>query len=190
VTAPDETPVLLLTGAPGVGKTTTARILASRSDRAVHLESDLFFRFIQSGYIDPWKPESHEQNTVVMRIVADAAAAYAEAGYFTIVDGIIIPGWFLEPLRDALREAGHPVAYAVLRAPLPICALRAGSRGSQPLGDPQVVERLWHTFADLGPLEPNAIEIGTDGPEKAADLIDRRLRDGSLSENGSQDPVS
>jgi tRNA uridine 5-carbamoylmethylation protein Kti12 len=181
VTAPDETPVLILTGAPGVGKTTTARILAARSDRAVHLESDLFFHFIQSGYIDPWKPESHEQNRIVMRIVADAASTYAAAGYFTIVDGIIIPGWFLEPLRDSLREAGHLVAYAVLRAPLPVCASRTRSRGSQSLADPEVVERLWHDFAHLGPLESNAIDIGTNSPKDAADLLARRLREGLLA---------
>ena len=181
MTEPHETSVLILSGAPGVGKTTTARILAARSDRAVHLESDLFFHFIQSGYIDPWKAESHEQNRIVMRIVADAAAAYAAAGFFTIIDGIIIPGWFLEPLRDSLREAGHQVAYAVLRAPLPVCASRAQSRESQPLGDRDVVERLWHDFADLGPLESNAIDAGTSSPEEAADLLTRRLRDGSLA---------
>lgn len=110
MTAPDETPILILTRAPGFGKTTTARILAAASDRAVHLESDLFFHFIESGYVDPWKRESHEQNTFVMRIVADAAAAYAAAGYFTIVDGIILPGWFLVPMRNSLRETGHRVA--------------------------------------------------------------------------------
>ena len=66
-------PVLILTGAPGAGKTAVARLLASRSERAAHVESDSFFHFIQSGYIEPWKPESHEQNTVVMRIVAEAA---------------------------------------------------------------------------------------------------------------------
>ena len=180
MTAPDETPVLILTGAPGVGKTTTARILAARSERAVHLESDLFFHFIRSGYIDPWKPESHEQNRIVMRILADSAAAYAAAGYFTIVDGIIIPGWFLEPLRDSLRAAGHMVAFAVLRAPLPVCTSRAASCEAQRHAEPAVVERLWHDFADLGPLEANVIDIGTDSPEKAADLLAQLLREGSL----------
>jgi adenylate kinase family enzyme len=83
---------LILTGAPGSGKTTVAGLLAAKSKRSVHLESDRFFHFIQAGYIEPWEPESHEQNTAVMRIVAQAAASYADAGYFTIIDGIIIPG--------------------------------------------------------------------------------------------------
>jgi hypothetical protein len=54
----------------------------------------MFFHFIRSGYVEPWKPESHEQNRIVMGIVANAAATYAAAGYFTIVDGIIIPPGF------------------------------------------------------------------------------------------------
>jgi tRNA uridine 5-carbamoylmethylation protein Kti12 len=176
VSASGKAPVLLLTGAPGVGKTTTARILADRFDRAVHLEVDHFFHFIRSGYIEPWRPESREQNELVMGIVADAAAAYAGAGYLTIVDGIIIPGFFLEPLRGALRDAGHPVTYAVLRAPLAACLARTGSRSSQPLADTQVVERLWQDFTDLGALEPCAIDIGTRTPDEAADLLAQRLK--------------
>jgi hypothetical protein len=157
-----------------------ARTLAERSERAVHLESDRFFHFIRSGYVEPWKPESHEQNEVVMRIVGAAASGYASAGYFTIVDGIVLPRFFLEPLRDALKQAGHRIAYAVLRAPLEVCASRAGARDSQPLADRGVVERLWHEFADLGPLEAHAVDLGAAEPGEAAALLGARLRDGSL----------
>ena len=173
-------PVLILTGPPGAGKTTAARVLAERSERAVHVESDRFFDFIRSGFVDPWKRESAEQNAVVMRIVAGAAAGYASAGYFTIVDGIVLPRFFFEPLRDALRDGGHAVAYAVLRAPLDVCVARAVARDSQPLADPEVVERLWQDFADLGPLAPHAVDVGTEDPPAAADLLAGRLRDGSL----------
>ncbi len=174
------TPVLILTGPPGVGKTTVAAILASRSPRAVHLESDVFFRFVHSGYVEPWKPESHEQNGVVMGIVAEAAAGYAAAGYETIVDGILIPGWFLEPLADALREAGHTVACAVLRAPASTCMERVRGRGGVPLQSGPV-EQLCQSFADLGEYERNAIELDGEGPEEAADLVSRRLADGQLA---------
>ncbi len=35
----------------------------------MHLESDSFFHFIRAGYVEPWRRESHEQNTTVMHIV-------------------------------------------------------------------------------------------------------------------------
>jgi predicted kinase len=174
-------PVLILTGAPGAGKTTTARILAATADRAVHLEADAFFRFIQTGFVKPWKPESHEQNTVVMRIVGGAAAAYANAGYFTIIDGIVTPRWFFEPLRDFLRDAGQPVAYAVLRPPLAICRSRAGMGEPGRLADATVVEQLWEEFVDLGSLERHVIDTETESAAEVAATLAQRLRDGQLT---------
>jgi len=173
--------ILIVTGPPGAGKTSAAGILAARSTRGVHLESDAFFRFISSGYVQPWKQEAHEQNQAVMGIVAQAAAGYASAGYFTIIDGIVIPGWFLEPLRDALHAARCQVALAVLRAPLSTCRTRAQARGREPLGDPDAIEQLWRSFADLGQLEDHAVDVADLDPEEVADLVERRLHGGFLT---------
>jgi len=172
--------VLVLTGPPGVGKTTTASILVARHDRAVHLEADTFFRFIQSGYVEPWKTESHEQNRIVMEIVAGAAAGYAAAGYFTVVDGIVIPGWFAEPLRDALHAAGLPVAYAVLRAPPTVCAKRAEEREGVRLAESEAAA-IWRQFTDLGELEENVIEVGEEPAEEVAEIVGERLASGRLT---------
>src|SRR5437016_1179764 len=145
-------PILILTGPPGSGKTTVAQELARRFDRAVQLEADRFFHFIQSGYIEPWEPESHEQNTTVMRIVARAAAEYADAGYVTIVDGIVLPRWFLTPMNDWLRSAGHPMAYVVLRATVTTCLARAAARPDhRPTLEPRI-EQLHEDFVELGGL--------------------------------------
>ncbi len=113
----------------------------------------------------------------------------AAGGYLTIVDGIIIPGWFFEPLRDRLRIAGHPVACAVLRAPLPLCLSRAGCRVTQPLADTQVVERLWQDFADLGPLERNVVDTGTRSPDETSGLLAERLGNGSLELSAHPPPT-
>jgi tRNA uridine 5-carbamoylmethylation protein Kti12 len=175
----DDPRVLILTGSPGVGKTTAAAILAQRASRAVQLEADAFFRFVRSGYVVPWKPESHDQNQLVMGIVAEAAAAYAGAGYFTIVDGIVIPRWFLDPLRERLCGAGLEVAYAVARAPLPICEARLRERDGSLA--PDVIAHLWAEFEDLGDLEANAIDVAGLGPDEAADAISLALADGRLT---------
>jgi hypothetical protein len=116
-----------------------------------------------------------------MGIVAEAAVGYARAGYFTIVDGIISPEWFLGPVSDAFRAAGFQVAYAVLRPSLQASIDRAGGRPSNNLADPGVIEQLWHSFADLGPLEPHAIDNSTQTPEETAAQLADRLRLGTLT---------
>jgi tRNA uridine 5-carbamoylmethylation protein Kti12 len=174
-------PVLIVSGGPGAGKTTVARILADRAERSVHLDADRFFHLIRSGYVEPWKPEAHEQNRVVMQAVADATATFSRAGYLTIVDGIVIPGWFFEPLRDELRSRGSDVAYVVLRPPLDVAIRRSRERSDEPMGDPDVVRRLWKSFADLGPLERHVIADGGEEPDAIATLVADRLAAGQLS---------
>ena len=43
-----------------------------------------------------------------------------------------------------------------------------------------MIRQLWESFADLGELEPNAVELEDEGPEAAADIVAARLEAGEL----------
>ena len=72
--------ILILTGSPGAGKTTTAGSLVAASvTPAVHLHSDDFWHYIRKGAIPPYHAESRKQNEVVMGVIATATEGYAQA---------------------------------------------------------------------------------------------------------------
>jgi tRNA uridine 5-carbamoylmethylation protein Kti12 len=172
--------IVIVTGPPGSGKTTVSALLAAGFDRAVHLESDELFHAIRSGYVKPWKPESHEQNDTVMRVVRDAAITFGEAGYLTVVDGILLPGWYFEWLTEELLRQGLEVSAAILQAPLDVCVVRAGRRAVEDL-DPAAIEKIWHGFAVLGPLERHVVDMHHRTPEAAARVVAERLERGALT---------
>ena len=62
--------IIVITGAPGTGKTTTASAVAKESDleKSVHMHTDDFYHYLSKGAIPPHLPESNEQNLIEMCI--------------------------------------------------------------------------------------------------------------------------
>ena len=94
--------LLVVTGPPGAGKSTVARILADAFDPSVLVQGDAFFAFLARGAIEPWLPESGPQNEVVVRAAAAATGRFVAGGYATVYDGVLGP-WFIGRIRCRRR---------------------------------------------------------------------------------------
>ncbi|WP_308820133.1 AAA family ATPase [Pseudonocardia alni] len=164
--------VVILTGPPGAGKSTTARVLAATYPASVHLHADDFWHYIVSGATLPYLPESDEQNQVVMGVIRRAAFGYAAGGFTTVIDGIIGP-WMLRHF-DYLDEAVASVRlhYAVLRPAREETVRRAvGRMAPDALVDEEVVTVLWEQFSDLGRLEGHVIDTTDQEPAETVRVL-------------------
>jgi adenylate kinase family enzyme len=172
------TPLVLVAGPPGAGKSTVGRLLAQTWDRAVHVHTDDLYAWIASGYIEPWLAESHEQNVTIARTGARAADALADGGYTVVVDGVLSP-WALDPYLELERE----IAYVVLRPTLEVAQRRAADRGEHRLKDLSVVGQMHSVFSEalLGDLERHVVDSTIQTPEETATEIRARLDRGDLT---------
>lgn len=166
--------VIILSGHPGSGKTTLAETLAHLPGTPkVHLHSDDFWGYIKTGKIDPWLPQSHDQNTMIMQIAAGVAGAYASHGYVVLLDGVIRP-WAL----PAFSALGLPLHYLVLRTSVEEAVTRCQARGGDSLTDPQVVAALHAEFADLGAHEQFVLAVNGLDRAGAMDAVISALESG------------
>lgn len=133
--------ITIISGTPGAGKTSLAHFLSLDERNAVHIESDVFFRFL-AHRVDPSLPEAHEQNSTVVRAYVSAALEYSDGGYLVYLDGVIGP-WML-PLIVSMAPN---IEYVLLHAPLDVALARTKGRASQASAKPDVVRRMHELFS-------------------------------------------
>lgn len=132
--------ITIIGGCPGTGKTTLSKLLAGRSEKGLHLETDLFFNFI-ANKLDPSAPDAHTQNETVLKAWCAAARAYSDGEYDVFVDGVIGPWWF-----DQLNTDLGEYRYVMLKSDLQTCLERVASRDGQASATAEVVQRIHQQF--------------------------------------------
>ena len=172
--------IIVITGSPGTGKTTTASAVAKESDleKSVHMHTDDFYHYLSKGAVPPHLPESNGQNLIVIEAFLEAAKRYVRGGYDVIVDGII-GIWFLEPWLKIAQE-GYEVHYIILRASKDQTMRRAIGRSKlDSLINIELVETMWEQFSGLGVYESNVIDTTTFTIKDTVSAIKERVACGT-----------
>jgi len=91
---PMEPQIVVVSGLPGVGKSTAAKELALRFDRATHVEADQLQELIVAGSAKPGlqgiDEQAREQLDLRLKNSCLLARSFFEAGFTAVIDDIVI----------------------------------------------------------------------------------------------------
>jgi predicted kinase len=130
--------IFMVTGIQAAGKSTVARLLASRFARGVHIESDTLHHMIITGdesVQEPGNPQGEAERQYYLRLeqMCLLGRSFYEAGFTVALDDIVIgESWrFVQA-----RLEGLPVTLVVLAPRVEVVAgTRDLTRAKRPLGE-------------------------------------------------------
>ena len=171
--------MLVVTGPPGAGKSTVARVLAADPTRSALIEADWFWERVVRGWVAPWLPGSQDQNTTMTRALGATVARFDEGGYDVVVEGIVGP-WFLATFQSELPPG--EIDYVVLRPDGATAMARAVARTDpRDLVDEEPIRKMHAAFCDLGEYERHVIDTTAHAVDDTVAAVRDARADGVLT---------
>jgi chloramphenicol 3-O-phosphotransferase len=172
--------VFLLTGPSAAGKSTVARLLASRFERGVCVEGDVFRRSIVGGREEMTpepSPDALAQLRLRYRLTALAADEYAAAG-FTVVVEDVVAGPLLTEMVELIRS--RPLHVVVLLPSVEAIAARETARPETGYARFSV-EQLHGGFVENTPRSGLWLDTSEQEPEQTVDEILARAAEAQIA---------
>jgi cytidylate kinase len=138
-------PIFFISGAPGVGKSTTARALANHFEKSILFDIDYFRSLVVKGLRQPtsgWDDEVESQFRLAHEAVGKVAKTYSDAGFAVIAEHCSGP----EMVETFIKSAGLTVVVC-LRASMETNLARNLMRTNKSF-DPKDIEHFVLSLGD------------------------------------------
>ncbi len=171
---------LLITGAPGAGKSTVSRLVAEALSRSALIDAYFVSRLVTRGYVWPLGEPADEAARQVRLLNTNLCALarnFVDAGFTPVIDLVLPDGRHLDTYREAL--ASSRLLLVVLDPGTAVCKYRNEIRPPQDRfffdGYEELRASMRQGFGDLGwwfdtsDLDPEqtARRILDEGPVRA-----------------------
>ena len=172
----------LISGVPGAGKSTVARLLALRFPRAAHIEADEIQNLIVSGCLHPQEePRKEAERQLRLRTtnVSLLADSFAAASIVPVIDDTVVTRNRVSDYLADLRT--RPLRLVLLAPPLEVALARDRARGYKQVG------HLWAHLDDEMRRDLPGVGLWLDtsklAPAETVDLILANERKAPIAES-------
>jgi len=143
--------IILITGAPGSGKSTIARLLAQHFSKSLHLQVDHLREMMVNGIELPggaWTDEATRQFQLARNSAIYMAQLYANQGIDVVIDDVCVPAEFAAHYSPLFSDTN---AYKVLLLPTASALIKRLQNRAGPYDEFLINEVSWF-YSYLDPM--------------------------------------